>query len=43
MREPGVAYLITDFFAGGTGGALPPGQTYHAAGPTEGGWLVAAV
>jgi hypothetical protein len=25
------------------GGALPPGQTYHAAGPTEGGWLIAAV
>ena len=25
------------------GGALPPGQTYHAAGPTEGGWLVVAV
>lgn len=24
-------------------GGLPPGQTYHAAGPTEGGWLVAAV
>jgi hypothetical protein len=23
--------------------ALPPGQTYHAAGPTEGGWLIAAV
>jgi hypothetical protein len=22
---------------------LPPGQTYHAAGPTEGGWLVVAV
>jgi hypothetical protein len=25
------------------GGALPPGQTYHAAGPTEGGWLLVAV
>ena len=25
------------------GGALPAGQTYHAAGPTEGGWLVVAV
>jgi hypothetical protein len=24
-------------------GGLPPGQTYHAAGPTEGGWLIAAV
>ena len=22
---------------------LPKGQTYHAAGPTEGGWLVAAL
>ncbi len=22
---------------------LPPGQTYHAAGPTDGGWLVVAV
>lgn len=22
---------------------LPPGQTFHAAGPTEGGWLVAAL
>lgn len=22
---------------------LPNGQTFHAAGPTEGGWLVAAV
>jgi hypothetical protein len=22
---------------------LPPGQTYHAAGPTEGGWLVVSV
>lgn len=22
---------------------LPEGQTYHAAGPTEGGWLVVAV
>jgi hypothetical protein len=25
------------------GGGLPPGQLYHAAGPTEGGWLIAAV
>jgi hypothetical protein len=25
------------------GGGLPPGQTYHAAGPTDGGWLIAAV
>jgi len=25
------------------GGALPAGQTYHAAGPTDGGWLIAAV
>lgn len=24
-------------------GGLPPGQVYHAAGPTEGGWLVVAV
>ncbi len=24
-------------------GALPAGQTYHVAGPTEGGWLVVAV
>jgi hypothetical protein len=24
-------------------GALPPGQTFHAAGPTDGGWLVVAV
>lgn len=23
-------------------GALPKGQTFHAAGPTEGGWLVVA-
>ncbi len=22
---------------------LPPGQLYHAAGPTDGGWLVVAV
>jgi hypothetical protein len=22
---------------------LPPGQTYHAAGPTDGGWLVVSV
>lgn len=25
------------------GGNLPAGQTYHAAGPTEGGYLVVAV
>jgi hypothetical protein len=25
------------------GGQLPAGQTYHAAGPTQGGWLIAAV
>ena len=25
------------------GGALPAGQTYHAGGPTDGGWLIAAV
>jgi hypothetical protein len=24
-------------------GGLPEGQTYHAGGPTDGGWLVAAV
>jgi len=24
-------------------GGLPAGQTYHAAGPTEGGWLIVAV
>jgi len=24
-------------------GALPSGQVYHAAGPTDGGWLIAAV
>ena len=24
-------------------GALPPGQTFHAAGPTEGGFLVCAL
>jgi hypothetical protein len=24
------------------GGGLPPGQQYHAAGPTEGGWLIFA-
>ncbi len=24
------------------GGGLPEGQTYHGAGPTEGGWLVVA-
>jgi hypothetical protein len=24
-------------------GGLPAGQTYHAAGPTDGGWLIAAV
>ena len=25
------------------GGGLPAGQTYHAAGPTDGGFLIAAV
>jgi hypothetical protein len=25
------------------GGGLPPGQLYHAAGPTEGGMLIAVV
>ena len=25
------------------GGKLPAGQTYHVAGPTDGGWLIAAV
>ena len=25
------------------GGKLPSGQQYHAAGPSEGGWLVVAV
>ena len=25
------------------GGELPPGQVYHAAGPTDGGWLITAV
>ena len=25
------------------GGRLPAGQSYHVAGPTEGGWLIAAV
>ena len=24
-------------------GALPAGQVYHAAGPTDGGWLIVAV
>lgn len=24
-------------------GGLPAGQTYHAAGPTDGGWLIIAV
>jgi hypothetical protein len=24
-------------------GGLPAGQVYHAAGPTDGGWLIAAV
>ena len=23
-------------------GGLPPGQIYHAAGPTDGGWLIVA-
>lgn len=50
-----MAYLITHFFEGGTeaqykttldavhGGSLPKGQTVHAAGPTEGGFLVVAI
>ena len=25
------------------GGKLPQGQVYHAAGPADGGWLIAAV
>jgi len=25
------------------GGALPSGQTFHAAGPAEGGWLIVAL
>jgi hypothetical protein len=25
------------------GGSLPAGQSYHAAGPTDGGWLVVSV
>lgn len=25
------------------GGKLPAGQRYHAAGPSDGGWLIAAV
>jgi len=25
------------------GGKLPAGQTYHAAGPTDGGWLIFAM
>ena len=25
------------------GGKLPAGQHYHAAGPADGGWLIAAV
>jgi hypothetical protein len=25
------------------GGKLPAGQRYHAAGPTDGGWLITAV
>ena len=24
-------------------GGLPPGQTYHAAGPSDGGWLIVAI
>lgn len=24
-------------------GALPDGQTFHAAGPTEGGWVITAI
>ena len=25
------------------GGGLPKGQTFHAAGPTEGGWMIVAI
>ena len=25
------------------GASLPPGQTFHAAGPSEGGWTIVAV
>ena len=50
-----MAYLLTHFWPGGTeaqyratlaavhADGLPEGQTYHAAGPTEGGFLVTAV
>src|SRR4051794_40398003 len=24
-------------------GSLPPGQTFHAAGPSEGGWTIVAI
>lgn len=36
-------YQATVAAAHEAGGALPAGQTYHAAGPTEGGYLVVAV
>ena len=26
-----------------SGGSLPPGQTYHAAGPTDDGWIIVAM
>ena len=50
-----MAYLMTHFWPGGTEDqyhamlpvvhpdGLPAGQVYHAAGPTEGGFLIAAV
>jgi hypothetical protein len=50
-----VAYLLTHFWPGGTEeqyrtmlgevhpDGLPEGQIHHAAGPTEGGFLIAAV
>jgi len=48
-------YLLTHFWPGGTedqyratlavvhAGGLPPGQISHAAGPTEGGYLISVV
>jgi hypothetical protein len=50
-----MAYLMTHFWPGGTEDqyramlavvhpdGLPAGQVYHAAGPTEGGFLIAAI
>ena len=50
-----MAYLMTHFWPGGTEDqyhamlsvvhpdGLPAGQVYHAAGPTEGGFLIVAV